>query len=250
MPNSTVQFPLSKSDLDTAVRKAVAAYWRARSGQAKRQSQRGGSDTGTRGEVTGGQHLNAFSELIVDVVRLAGFTDSEIRLKSGVELPGYFRPTKKWDIVVVRDGRLCAAIEMKSQVGPSFGNNFNNRSEEAIGSSTDFWVAYREGVLGPHQPWVGYFLLVEESDKSVSPVRMSRAVFEPMPIFNNTSYIDRYAILCQRLVLERNYTAAALLTSPRGISGAFREPTSALSFEHFVRSLFGHLVGVEGSRNA
>jgi len=26
---------------------------------------------------------------------------------------------------------LVAAIEAKSQVGPSFGNNFNNRTEEA-----------------------------------------------------------------------------------------------------------------------
>lgn len=250
MPTSTVQFPLSKPELDRAIRDAVAAYWRARKGQAKKQSQRGGTDTGTRGEVTGGQHLNAFSELVVEIVRLAGFAESEVRLRTGVELPGYYRPTKKWDIVVVRDERLCAAIEMKSQVGPSFGNNFNNRSEEAIGSSSDFWVAYREGALGPHQPWVGYFLLVEESEKSLAPVRLPRAVFEPMPVFNNTSYIDRYAILCQRLVLERNYTAAALLTSPRGAAGDYREPASALSFEHFVRSLYGHLIGVGGSQDA
>lgn len=244
------QFPLSKAELDTAIRKAVLFYWRARSGQAAEQSKRGGKDTGTRGEVTGGQHLNAFNDLVVRIAQLAGFSSSEIRLTSGVELPGYFRPTKKWDIVVVRDGRLCAAIEMKSQVGPSFGNNFNNRSEEAIGSSTDFWVAYREGALGPHQPWLGYFLLVEESEKSVSTVRLPRAVFEPMPIFQNTSYIDRYAILCQRLVLERNYTAAALLTSPRGASGAYDEPAPALTFEHFARSLFGHLIGVGKARNA
>lgn len=27
----------------------------------------------------------------------------------------------------MHEGRLIAAIELKSQVGPSFGNNFNNR---------------------------------------------------------------------------------------------------------------------------
>ncbi len=166
-----------------------------------------------------------------------------MRLTAGVELPGYFRPTKKWDVIVVRDGKLCAAIEMKSQVGPSFGNNFNNRSEEAIGSSTDFWVAYREGALGRQQPWLGYFLLVEDSLKSQSPVRMARAVFEPMPIFKDTSYLQRYAILCQRLVLERNYTSAALLASPRGENGAYSEPDAALGFGRFAKSLFGHLVG-------
>ncbi len=39
---------------------------------------------------------------------------------------------KKWDLLVV-EGCLIAAIEFKSQVG-SFGNNYNNRTEEALGS--------------------------------------------------------------------------------------------------------------------
>lgn len=246
----TPQFPFSKPDLATAVSRAVASYWNLRVGQALRQAETGGRDTGARGEVTGGLHLKGFSSLLVEVIASAGFKPNEILLQSGVELPGYFRPTKKWDIVVVRDGRLCAAIEMKSHVGPSFGNNFNNRSEEAIGSSADFWIAYREGVLGPHQPWLGYFLLVEKAQKSTAPVRLPRAVFEPMPVFNGTSYIERYVILCRRLVLERNYSAAALLTAPRGDTGAFEEPAEELAFEHFVRSLFGHLVGTGSVRNA
>ncbi len=249
-PVPTPQFPFSKPDLTAAVQRAVAAYWEARFGQAKRQIESGGRDTGSRGEVTGGLHLDAFCALLNEVIASAGFKPHEILFKSGVDLPGYFRPTKKWDIVVVRDDRLCAAIEMKSHVGPSFGNNFNNRSEEAIGSSTDFWVAYREGALGPHQPWLGYFLIVEKAERSLAPVRLPKAVFEPMPVFKGTSYIDRYSILCRRLVLERNYTAAALLASPRGFEGEFDEPSEDLSFEHFVRSLFGHLVGIGLSRNA
>ncbi|MBX3704600.1 MAG: restriction endonuclease [Steroidobacteraceae bacterium] len=236
--------------MEAAVKQAVAAYWKVRASQARRQTEAGTQDAGTRGEVTGGLHLDAFSDLLVKIIVAAGFTASEIRLRAGVELPGFYRPTKKWDIVVVRGGRLCAAIEMKSQVGPSFGNNFNNRTEEAIGSSTDFWVAYREGALGTHQPWLGYFLLVEKAEKSTAPVRLPKAVFEPMPIFNNTSYIDRYAILCRRLVLERNYTAAALLTSPKGTTGAFEQPSAELSFEHFALSLFGHLVGAGTPRDA
>lgn len=250
LPVPTPQFPFSSPALADAVKRAVASYWEGRFGQAKRQIESGGRDTGSRGEVTGGLHLNAFCALLNEVIRSAGFNSNEILFKSGVDLPGYFRPTKKWDIVVVRDNRLCAAIEMKSQVGPSFGNNFNNRSEEAIGSSTDFWVAYREGALGPHQPWLGYFFIVEKADRSTTPVKLAKAVFEPMPVFSGTSYIDRYSILCRRLVLERNYTAAALITSPRGFNGEFEEPSKDLSFEHFVRSLFGHLVGIGLSRDA
>lgn len=222
----------------------MAHYWAARAKQAASQGKSKKRVDGTRGEVLGGQHLNGFSKMLVAVVRAAGFRDEHIRIGSKVDLPGYFRPTKQWDIVVARDGKLCAAIEMKSAVGPSFGNNFNNRSEEAIGSSHDFWIAFREGALGKQRPWLGYFLLVEEHAKSTRPVRLSRAVFEPMPAFHKTSYLDRYAILCQRLLLERNYSAAAFLTAPREGSGAYTEPDADLGFIPFARSLFGHLVGL------
>jgi hypothetical protein len=35
---------------------------------------------------------------------------------------GWYRPEKKWDLLIVSDGKLLAGIEFKSQVG-SFGNN-------------------------------------------------------------------------------------------------------------------------------
>ena len=56
---------------------------------------------------------------------------------------------------MVVDGTLLAAFEFKSQVGPSFGNNFNNRTEEALGSATDLWTAFREGAFQTSQrPWL------------------------------------------------------------------------------------------------
>jgi hypothetical protein len=236
-------FPWSDQQLHESVTAAVSAYWSARGGQSRRQKDAGITDAGTRGEVTGGQHLDAFCHLICDIIRSAGFLNEEIRFRTGVELPGYYRPTKKWDIVVVRGDRLCAAIEMKSQVGPSFGNNFNNRTEEAIGSSIDFWVAFREGAMGAHQPWLGYFFFLEKAPGSTSPVGLAKGVFEPMPIFHGTSYADRYAILCRRLVFERNYSAASLILSPRGEGGAYSEPDEGLSFNVWAKALFGHLIG-------
>jgi hypothetical protein len=244
MPEPVIKFPWSEPELAERVRAAGASYWAARSGQSDRQRESGVvSDTGARSEVTGGKHLDGFCDLLCELIRAAGFDDSEIGFQNGVELPGFYRPLKKWDIVVTRDGRLCAALELKSQVGPSFGNNFNNRSEEAIGSSTDFWTAFREGAMGSHQPWLGYFLLVEDADKSRSPVRLAKAVFEPMKIFHGTSYLQRYAILCQRLVQERNYNAASLIIAPRGSDGCHTQPEPALSFHSFAKSLFGHLIG-------
>lgn len=63
----------------------------------------------------------------------AGFPASSIRINRGVDLPGYFRPSKQWDVVVVLNGILVAAFELKALGGPSFGNNANNRVEEALG---------------------------------------------------------------------------------------------------------------------
>lgn len=88
----------------------------------------------------------------------AGLSDAAIYERKGqVVLPGYFRATKEWDLLVVADGNLIATLELKSQVGPSFGNNFNNRTEEALGSATDLWTAHREGAFKDSiRPWLGY----------------------------------------------------------------------------------------------
>lgn len=69
----------------------------------------------------------------------------------------------------------------KTQVGPSFGNNFNNRSEEAIGSASDVWIAYREGRFGDTRPWLGYFFLLEEHPKSTKPVVVREPLFDTGP---------------------------------------------------------------------
>lgn len=236
------RFPWGEDDMKARISKAVREYWQSREGQASRQRRTGTKDAGTRGEVTGGQHLNAFRDLIADLVGEAGFGRHEVRFRAGVELPGYYRPTKKWDLVVVRDGRLCAAIELKSQVG-SIGNNFNNRTEEALGNSTDLWRAYEKELLGAHQPWLGYFFFLQDSEDTTKPVRLAASAFAVDQIFERTSYAQRYEILCRRMMLDRRYTAAALLTSRRGSRGTYAEPNSQLSVERFLRSLFGHLIG-------
>jgi len=91
--------------------------------------------------------MDGFIQLLADLLADAGIPDSIIYRKQRIELPGFFRPTKEWDLLVVADGQLLASLELKSQVGPSFGNNYNNRTEEAVGNATDFWTAYREGAF-------------------------------------------------------------------------------------------------------
>jgi hypothetical protein len=151
-----------------AFEKAVRSYWGIHQAQAAKQAAEGKADAGLRGAVTGGAHLNAVGDVVAQVFLNAGFTEESIPRRSNIELPGYYRPTKKWDLVVVDKRHLVAAIELKSQVGPSFGNNVNNRAEEAIGSAVDVWRAYREGTFGRVRPWLGYLF------GSTRPVGLAR----------------------------------------------------------------------------
>ena len=127
--------------LDERLQRAVQFYWDVLDRQAiKHQEQNEGAiDTGARSRVTGGNQLAGLENLLVEAVRATGLTDIETRIgHSGssastgrLELPGYYRPEKNWDLLVLSKEHLIAVIEFKSQVGPSFGNNANNRAEEA-----------------------------------------------------------------------------------------------------------------------
>ena len=207
---------LELADYERKATKAVMAFWGNRDAAAQRQIAAGNVDAGTRGAVTAGKNMNAFTSMIIDLVHDNGLSHARICQRKGlVTLPGYFRPTKQWDLLVLDGNRLIAAIELKSQVG-SFGNNFNNRTEEAIGTAHDLWVAYREGALGDQtRPFVGWLMLVEDHAKSRCPVKDSSPHFAVFPEFQGASYLKRYDLLCQRLVKEQLYTSAALLASPK-----------------------------------
>jgi hypothetical protein len=185
--------------------------------------------------------MGVLEELLTDVLIDAGIDRSHVRARTSLELPGYYRPEKKWDLLVVVDGQLLVAIELKSQVGPSFGNNFNNRTEEAIGNGEDLSTAFREGRLGMHQaPFLGYFFLLENCAKVRAPVKNSEPYFKVDPIFKNASYAKRYKVLCQRLVLEKKYTSACLTLATKASPTKVTFPAATLNFRHFAASINGH----------
>ena len=158
-------------DFTKEVRRAVRHFWETRDRQAKMQGARTGErDRGARSAVTGGAQLDGFADLLRKLLVEAGVRDSAIYRRAQVELPGYYRAEKKWDLVVVVDGRLLATVEFKAQVGPSFGNNYNNRAEEALGNATDYWAAYREGAFrGSPKPCLLY---TSPSPRDLSTSRM------------------------------------------------------------------------------
>jgi hypothetical protein len=230
-------------DLSVRTGRAVAHYWKTRTAQKDKQKEVGQTDQGLRGAVTGGAQMDGFVDLFTELIVAAGIPESCVYRRTDVELPGFFRPTKEWDLLVVREKTLLLAIETKSQVG-SFGNNFNNRTEEAMGSALDLWTAYREhAYLASPQPFLGYFFMLEDCPKSQSPVKVSEPHFKVFPEFVGASYCRRYELFCRKLVLERHYTAAAFVTTKadQGVRGVFTTPAEDLSVERFAKVLVGHL---------
>jgi type II restriction enzyme len=242
---------LNLVNYEEKTRKAIRAFWCNRESAKQKQIESGNSDQGERAGVTAGKNMDDFLELVVDLVRANGLVNAEIHRKKAVlTLPGYFRPTKLWDILVTYKGSLVAAVELKSHVGPSFGNNFNNRTEEAIGTAADFWTAYREGAFGKQpRPFAGWLIMVEDAKKSRSPVRDKSPHFPVFEAFKGASYLKRYDILCQRLVQEGLYTSASVIASPRsaGNTGEYSELSEMTGMRNFITALAGH-VAAEAAR--
>lgn len=234
-------------DYDQKAREAVKAFWGNRVAARQKQIESGKGDQGERAGVTAGKNMDGFLALVLDIIKANGLAHAEIHQnRAMLTLPGYFRPTKLWDLLVLYRGELIAAIELKSQVGPSFGNNFNNRTEEAIGTAHDIWTAYREEAFGKQpRPFVGWLMMVEDAPRSRNPVRDSSPHFPVFKEFKGASYLKRYDLLCQRLVQEQLYTTAAIIASERSAmnTGDFTELSPMTSLKTFVSTLAGHVAG-------
>jgi hypothetical protein len=238
--------PLDLVDYERKAQEAIKVFWGNRAAAVQKQQELGRSDQGERAGVTSGKNMDGFLVLIQDVIRANGLTDAHMMVGRRVlTLPGFFRPTKLWDLLIINNRRLVAALELKSQVGPSFGNNFNNRTEEALGTAIDLWTAYREGAFGQEtpRPFVGWLMLVEDAPASRSAVRDNSPHFALFPEFRSASYLDRYNILCRKLTQERLYTTATLLASPRTAadSGTYTDLSELTSLKTFVTSFAGHI---------
>ena len=242
---------LELCDYEKKTKKIIKSFWTGRDAARQKQKKAGKSDQGERASVTGGKNLDGFASLVIDLDRANGLPGAEIhRQRAVLTLPGYFRPTKIWDLVVINQGRLVAALEFKSHVGPSFGNNFNNRTEEALGTSHDFWTAYRKGAFGKQEkPFLGWLMVVEDAPKSRSAVKETSPHFDVFPEFVGASYQKRYDLLCQKLIEEQLYTSATVITTPRSAvrSGAYKELSAMTGLRSFVATLAGH-VATEAAR--
>jgi hypothetical protein len=236
---------LDLSDYENKAHAAIQAFWQSRADATQKQKASGKVDQGERTGVTGGKNMDGFADLVIDIVKANGLPHAQFHQRRAVlTLPGYFRPTKLWDLLVLNDGRLVAALEFKSHIGPSFGNNFNNRAEEAIGTAHDLWTAYREGAFGKQErPFVGWLMVVEDAPASRKAVKDQSPHFPVFKEFISASYQQRYETLCQRLELEQLYSAAAVITTPRSAvaDGSYSELSAMTGLRSFVAALAGHI---------
>ena len=189
--------------MNTTMKEALLQMYKNLDEAGTRQAERGVHDRGERSKVTGGKHMNPVAEVIRQDLISHGFGEDKVYYRDGcLRLPGWFRPSKDWDLLAFDGNDLLAAIELKS-INSSFGNNANNRSEESLGSAVDASHAIKNDLIPFHTvpPVIGYVLVVRMCDDSLKESREpQKSVYPIDPEFLYASYFKRLTILCRRLL--------------------------------------------------
>jgi len=222
--------------LDTDAKNAMLHIWQSRAEASERKKAAGKTDTGKRGEATSGAHLDEVAKLIAQVFIDAKIPPECVHIgRSKMEVPGYYRATKQWDVLVVQDGKLIAAVELK-MIDSSYGNNLNNRTEEALGNAYDLAQAVKNDLCGKTAPWLGWVFVMNDEPKSRKAVKVNDPHFCIDPIFKDSSYQERARILCRRLELERVYSKAWFVA---GNKDGVTEPDNEMSWAKFKAAIQG-----------
>lgn len=225
------------------MRKALLKVYENLDAAGRRQYERGVHDQGERSKVTGGHHMDPVAETIRNDLIACGYSENDVLCTGrNLKLPGYFRPSKNWDILAFDGEDLLAAIELKS-INSSFSNNSNNRTEESLGSAVDAASAIKNDLI-PFKttpPVLGYVLLIRMCETSTVPSGNQRGSVYPIDtVFRNTSYFERLTIFCKRLLSERLYQAVWIVGVDTETEEII-EPSAEMSYEKFIAALKAQL---------
>lgn len=162
---------------------------------------------------------------------------SGLRFLSGrkATLPGYYRATKSWDLIALQDDEPILAVEYKSMQG-SEGKNLNNRADEVFGVAEDLRAAEQAGLLASTMRRA-YIFVMGIAPESTSPAGVSRvAAGKTDAIFQGASYLERAAIMCERM----RSTGLYHLTWTVGIQEApfsWSEPRLSVGWDAFAQGI-------------
>src|SRR5208337_331659 len=94
------------SQLEKRLKSAIKYFWSTRQVQAQKQGALSGSkDAGARSAVTGGAQMNSFINIVRDLLCESGLPKTHIYFEKYIELPGWYRPANKWDLLIVSEGK-------------------------------------------------------------------------------------------------------------------------------------------------
>ncbi len=96
-------------NLDAELQHAVQYYWDSRDSALGRKKAAGRQDAGMRGAATFGGQMAALEVLVRHALKLVGLPGLDIKIgrsddpssNGRLEIPGYYRPEKKWDMLVL-----------------------------------------------------------------------------------------------------------------------------------------------------
>lgn len=225
------------------MKKALLKIYSDLSEAELKQFKKGKHDQGARAQVTSGKHLTEVEKVIRNDLIQAGYHPNDVYYEGGcLKIPGWFRPSKTWDLMAFDDQNLLAIVELKS-INSSFGNNSNNRTEESLGSAIDAQYALKNNLI-PFQtnpPFLGYVLIIKICEDSMRRTKdLSNTIYPIDPVYNGASYFERLTIMCRRLLAERLYQAVWIVGVDPA-TGEIVEPEKDLTYDKFLMALKSQL---------
>lgn len=215
---------------DSEIQAVVDAFW-GRRNQIEAQHKLSGVQGGA---ARSGTHMAAIQDYVRRLFIEAGLPPESV-LNGSPSLPGFFRRSKSWDVVVSYRGVLVAAVELKSQVG-SVGNNANNRIEEAIGNAYDIGAVQKYNrSFGSLSPWLAFVMVLEETADTRRELRPRSTVFATDEVFTHATYSSQYQTALSRFVSDGLYDAGWFLTTAQHADGGYgyAEPLKTATSETF-----------------
>jgi hypothetical protein len=202
---------------------------------------------GYRGVMIGGGAMDGFAIAAQIVALSAGLPENDIIISKSAQdkratLPGFFRPSKNFDFVVIRNQTPIVALEFKS-INSSFGNNMNNRADEAIGQGTDLNAMYNGNGIRAGEFFSGYILCMADNADSRSAIREINLPLINLDVeMNQLSYQGRGDAMCLRLEQQNIWTCTSFLSSDlSNCDGDYTVLSPENSPTRFLRRLFEFL---------